>query len=213
MLDGVYHLAAGQKICDPCRTAVERELASGSKVARVVKAMVFGSLAAIGGAALYVGVAILFKAEIGLVAIAVGLMVGFAVRKGSEGRGGKGYQALAMLLTYSAIIALYVPAAVDRQMDGLKKKKATEASAAEKEGHPDAAEKKSVNPLVWVIALPILYVLACIEPFRQGGGNFIGLLLIGFALYEAWKINRGSRLVFSGPYRLGPPSSGSISGG
>ena len=47
--------------------------------------------------------------EWGLVGIALGLFVGFAVRKGSGGRGGWRYQALAMALTYLSITASHVP--------------------------------------------------------------------------------------------------------
>jgi hypothetical protein len=33
-------------------------------------------------------------------------------------------------------------------------------------------------------------------------GGFIGLLIVGFALYEAWKINKRQRIDFSGPFQL-----------
>ena len=47
--------------------------------------------------------------EIGLIAIQVGFLVGGAVRAGSEGRGGRGYQVLAVLLIYISICANYMP--------------------------------------------------------------------------------------------------------
>ena len=47
--------------------------------------------------------------QLGLVAIAVGLLVGWAVRKGSGGRGGWKFQALAMALTYVSIAASWLP--------------------------------------------------------------------------------------------------------
>ncbi len=33
--------------------------------------------------------------------------------------------------------------------------------------------------------------------------NPIGLLIVGFALWEAWKINKRVPLVFSGPFAVG----------
>ena len=51
----------------------------------------------------------LLNMELGLIAIVVGLMVGFAVRWGSEGRGGWLYQGLAILLTYCSIVSTYMP--------------------------------------------------------------------------------------------------------
>lgn len=47
--------------------------------------------------------------SIGLVAIVVGAVVGLAVRKGARGRGGWVYQGMAIILTYLAIAASYVP--------------------------------------------------------------------------------------------------------
>src|SRR2546422_2854982 len=55
------------------------------------------------GAGLYFGIEAATGYELGLVAVVVGLMVGGAVRKGSNGRGGWRYQALAMFLTYCAV--------------------------------------------------------------------------------------------------------------
>ena len=45
--------------------------------------------------------------EIGLIAVAVGWLVGGAVRLGSKGLGGKPFQALAVALTYLAIVSHY----------------------------------------------------------------------------------------------------------
>ena len=45
----------------------------------------------------------------GILAVVVGLVVGGAVRKGSNGRGGWRYQTLAIFLTYMAIVSSYVP--------------------------------------------------------------------------------------------------------
>src|SRR6266566_11816 len=59
---------------------------------------------AVVGAAVYFGIAALTGYEFGLVAIVVGLLVGGAVRKGSNGRGGRRYQLLAVFLTYTAVV-------------------------------------------------------------------------------------------------------------
>ena len=65
--------------------------------------------AALAGCALYAAVAILLHAEIGLIAILVGWMVGKAIRHGSYGRGGRPQQILAVALTYFAITTSYIP--------------------------------------------------------------------------------------------------------
>jgi len=45
-------------------------------------------------------------------------------------------------------------------------------------------------------------VLSLVAPFLGGLRNILGLLIIAFALYEAWIINRARHLTFNGPHRL-----------
>ena len=96
-------------VCERCRNSVQASLTGGSGAARFLRAAVAGLLAAAAGALIYFGISALTGYEFGLVAIVVGLMVGGAVRWGSTGRGGRSYQALAMALTYTAIVTTYVP--------------------------------------------------------------------------------------------------------
>src|SRR2546426_12468468 len=76
----------------------------GSSGRRFAKALALGLGAAVVGAAIYFGIAALTGYEFGLVAIVVGLLVGGAVRKGSNGRGGRRYQLLAAFLTYTPVV-------------------------------------------------------------------------------------------------------------
>lgn len=105
-----YYEVNGSVVCEGCRAVIERP--RGTRLRRVLQATGLGTLAAIGGSLLYFGVAALTGREFGLVAIAVGFMVGTAVRKGSGGRGGWAYQTLAIALTYLAIVSTYVPLVV-----------------------------------------------------------------------------------------------------
>jgi|SRR6185503_1859683 len=222
-LAGSYYTLQAARICVGCHEAIRQAMASGSPAKRFLKAAVFGVLASIVGALLYVGVAMLLKMEIGLVAIVVGVIVGLAVKKGSEGRGGWPYQALAMFLTYAAIIVLYMPSAMERQFDKIKHDKAVAAGAEkEKAGQPGATDvppaaageagKSTTNPILWVLVLIVVFAISCVEPFRQGPQNFIGLLLIGIALYEAWKINKGVKFTLQGPFQIGAPAAGKSAG-
>lgn len=54
-----------------------------------------------------------------------------------------------------------------------------------------------------LVALLFLGALVYATPFLVGFENFIGWVLIAFALYEAWKLNRREALVFEGPFRMG----------
>src|SRR5688572_19735860 len=114
---GEHYLANGQPICPACRAKVANIGIGGSGSARMVKAVVAGIAAGIVGFFLYYFVLNLTGYNIGLIAIAVGWLVGAAVRWGSEGRGGTEYQALAAAITYVAACATYAPLLVRFGMD------------------------------------------------------------------------------------------------
>ena len=175
-----YYEGNGKIVCPRCRDAVLASHAGGSGIARLLKATVFGIGAGIVGAAIWYGVRAGTGYEVGLIAILVGILVGGAIKAGSQGRGGIGYQLLAVVLTYLSIAANYVPDIV---------------SALRSEGEIGG------NPIALVI---ITAVMAVSAPFLGGIKNIIGLLIIGFALYQAWVINKPNRIAFNGPYRLAP---------
>jgi len=70
----------------------------------MIRAAVFGVGAVLAGTAVYYVVErVLHVGMIGILAILVGYMVGYAVRQGAGGRGGRRFQVLAVILTYCAI--------------------------------------------------------------------------------------------------------------
>lgn len=104
-----YFQFQGHIYCAPCRQRIEHSLDRLERSANFGRAALYGAGAAIAGAALYYAVLAVTGYEIGLVAVVVGLIVGKAVRKGSDSLGGWRYQALAMSLTYLSIVSSYVP--------------------------------------------------------------------------------------------------------
>src|SRR5262245_30998852 len=99
-LPGEYFQINGHVVCPSCRAKVSEADTSGlSARERFVMALVYGGGAALAGSVVWYLVARFMGMELGIIAIGVGLLVGIAVRKGSRGRGGRGYQALAMILT------------------------------------------------------------------------------------------------------------------
>lgn len=99
------------------RAAVRRRTSAVALAARFLerpslRTVVYGGGAAIVGAALYFWVAALTGRELAITAVAVGHLVGRGVFGGSGRRGGRGYQLLAVSLTYLAIVSAYVPLAV-----------------------------------------------------------------------------------------------------
>ena len=107
---GDYFEVNGKHSCPACKDGVVAYFTS-SRAAAFFRALVFGLGAGIAGSALYFVVLALTGYEVGLIAIAVGLMVGMAVRKGSRYRGGWLYQGMAMIITYGSIVTSFVPLA------------------------------------------------------------------------------------------------------
>lgn len=181
-LDGTYYEINGRAACERCHAQLLASLEKHGPVVSFVVATAFGVAAATLGSLLWYAVRAATGYEIGLIAVAVGFAVGFAVRKGSHNRGGPLYQALAVVLTYVGICAQYVP----DLWTGWREQ-------------PDAA---AAGGGALVIAFVVVCVLSLAAPFLAGLQNLIGILIIGFALYEAWKLNRRVPLQISGPFRV-----------
>src|ERR1035441_960561 len=106
---GSYYQAQGQQtLCMLCAERIRAGL-QAAPATSLMRAALYGGGAALAGCALYAAVAIVLKAEIGLIAILVGWMVGKAILHASYGGGGRRQQILAVLLTYFAITTSYIP--------------------------------------------------------------------------------------------------------
>ena len=211
-----YYEAGGQVICANCRTVIGAALAVAAGKERFILATVYGGAAALVGALIWWGVRAATGYEIGLVAVAVGLLVGFAVRAGSQGRGGRRFQVLAVALTYLSITLNYVPLVIKGLGEQAAKKDAQSAAAADGadpsaapsgDGKPATPAQTKAAPTVWslIVFVGLVVGIAAAAPFLAGSSNVIGILIIGFALWEAWKVNRGVKLAINGPFRIGTP--------
>ncbi len=242
-IDDEYFEFASRVVCRPCAT--ELGGGAGGKSA-FLRALVFGGVAALVGTIVWYAIVKITDYELGLIAVGVGLLVGIAVQKGSRGRGGWKYQALAMALTYASITTSKLPFIVTAMKNAAKVERETTEKA--KDSGPGAtakmktgtAENGSGDTVVakergveadtrpagksdvetdnsharntdaakdppslggFLFALVFIFGLALASPFLGGAQNIMGIIIIGIALYEAWKINR--RAPVSGPFRLG----------
>jgi len=67
----------------------------------------------------------------------------------------------------------------------------------------DHAERRTSprpGPLMVAFGLALIIALAYAAPIMIGITSPLHLLIAGFALYEAWKLNRGVALQVAGPY-------------
>jgi hypothetical protein len=203
---------------------LERAEAPSGGPRRFLVASGLGLFAAVAGGLVWFGVRRVTGHEIGLIALGVGFLVGMAVRMGAKGRGGWRYQALAMFLTYTGVALNYAPdiarililhnrsqaatanvmaaaaPSTPRVSAGVK----TPAAKEPARGSP-APAPGSGSVAKFVIAAAIVIGLSYASPFLSGMQNILGLLIIGFALYEAWKLNR--RMPIQGSYRTSPAAA------
>jgi len=174
-----YFDVNGKTLCSTCKDGVLSVLRS-SPVSAFFLAWLFGAVAGIAGSALYYIVLALTGYHVGLIAIVVGFIVGMAVRKGSRYRGGWVYQGMAMIITYGSIVTSFV----------------LEMVSEFNKSNPDA----TLSPFVMAFLIVRAWGLSWIAPFLSLPQNLIGCLIIGFGIYEAWKINQRRPLVVSGPF-------------
>jgi hypothetical protein len=186
---GWYFSINEQIVCPACREGILASMTGGSGVKRFARATAFGVGAGIAGALIWWGISEATDASWGIVAVLVGFMVGAAVRAGARHRGGIAYQLLAVALTYFAISASFLPQAY-------KESRGTPSAATQ----PSAAE-----PVTAVHRTVFLVVVFIAGPIFVGLKSIIFLLILAFALWEAWKINKKVALNFTGPFSLNAP--------
>jgi len=312
--DYYYHVA-GKLACKHCQPQLAAALVRSPRFGRAV---LFGVLAAVAGSAVWYGIIAATGYEVGLIAIAVGLLVGTAVRKGAGGIGGLNLQILAVFLTYSSIVFAYTPFVL-RELRGMGTQQrgpggvtsagsesifagdllVTESAVAEADAFlnefdaaltawtdsaTDRAARNEVlertytslgtllasdsapsfgfgdsivayhgvplsahSPWVWsarlaeagypglsfdpsvtrldlvslldgvssdldaaarpsgmtaAVGIAFLVALLYLAPFLGGFENAIGILIIGFALWEAWRINKRPEIEITGPFEV-----------
>jgi hypothetical protein len=139
----VYYEIGGKTLCGVCSERVTAHFTGGSGPARFLRALLLGGLAAAAGTLLYLLVLATTGYQVGLIAILVGYMVGASVRKGARYRGGLAYQLLAVFLTYTSIVASYVPLIV---AEVVKQGKAERAAVAGAETGPATVKAKDETP-------------------------------------------------------------------
>lgn len=166
-----YYELGGKVACPDCHARVLAAWHGGSGAGRLLRSLALGAGAGLAGCLVYYLVLKLTGYEFGLIAILVGWAVGAAVRRGSGGRGGWPFQLLAVGLTYLSIVGSYLPLVL--------------------------AEMAEVNLVTLIVLVPVLLV----SPFLAGLENILGLVIIAFGLWEAWRLNRRQELSASGPYR------------
>jgi len=207
-LTAEYYLTGAAKVCGDCRGGYQQAMGSGSKGGRLLKAGLLGLLAALVGGGLWAVVTYATGWMIGLIAVAMGYLVGIAVRRGSEGRGGRGYQVMALILAYFGVATGYMGLVVAEMSKG--KSTPGVEKTVEKPGDPrpekpakSGTEVPRPDTAGCVGAFGMLALVYAGMPFLVGKEDPFTFLFLGIALWEAWKLNAGVVVKMTGPFRLG----------
>ena len=222
-IEQTYFHLNGQVICPAC---AERAQAGQQRPNNtwVLRGLLYGAGMAILCAIGYAIFTMATNMEMALISVAIGYLVGKAVRAGSHGLGGRRCQVLAVMLTYFAIIMGYLPPAIKGMQEITKKAEAKKAGLNSKQ--LDIAEATAASPnssappagqrpgrkaslLGWMLAVVMVAVVvvfvAVAAPFAvlaSGFSGIISVLILFFGLQRAWKETaRDSRLLM-GPYEL-----------
>src|ERR1017187_550794 len=192
-----FYQAQSHVVCPPCAARIQAAQQAAPPLS-LMRAALYGGAAALGGCAIYALVAIVLHAEIGIIAILVGWMVGKAIRHASYGRGGRPQQILAVALTYFAITTSYIPVVLyqyarsPHRVEQRQQAQTTDAPA-------DARPRISFSG----IAL-FLLIRAAIAPFlslTSGISAWISLFILFIGLRYAWKLTERREILLMGPYR------------
>ena len=174
---GPYFDVNGQPFCEACTAAIRQAHGDSPGGAAFGRALGAGLIAGAVGSTLYYLVAKISGYQLSIIAIAVGFLVGRAVRWATGGRGGVIYQVLAVCLTYAAIAFSWVPFLLEQHEAG------------------SVGVLDVVRQTPFILALPITLGLA--RPFM--------LVILGIGLWEAWKFTAPVPLAITGPFTAAAP--------
>lgn len=217
-ISGAYYRLNGALACERCITQLRSQIPKDSHAA-FVRAILFGIGAAVAGLILYAAFGIITGIEIGYVSLAVGWLIGKAMRKGSNGVGGRRYQIAAAALTYAAVSMAAVPIYLSQAAKGKAPKtphtqnapsrtpsRGTDANtlgtaAPAQEDVTGSEGKPKINVFT---ALGVLALIGLASPFlelQNPVGGAIGLVILFVGIQFAWRQTAAPVLDIVGPFQ------------
>ena len=223
-----YFSAGSATLCGSCKVKLEMGEAASRRWPTFGRAALFGLGATVAGASLYAAVIAITGYEIGLIAIATGYMVGWAVNQATRGYGARRFQVLALSLTYLSVGLAYTPIAIKGAAEGSASKTAADAARAVSadsagrdradSGHAAASDSPAATKDTAVSAEPIgstdvlkfiglLIFFALALPVMVVVGSLpsglLSALIIAFGMRQAWRMAGDMRPTVTGPLRVG----------
>jgi hypothetical protein len=215
-----YYRINDKMACEPCATLAKPALPADSHAA-FTRAILYGIGAAIVGMIAYALFEIATGIIIGYLAIGVGYLVGKAMKRGSNNRGGRRYQIAAALLTYISVSMAAVPVALYQYSkhhappSAPSRTATSQTNAAAPRPVPQSSDSSKVVRNLGILLVGLLGI-GLSSPFVEltnGVGGFIGLFILFLGIRAAWSLTAGSDSTapdISGPYRAQPSTSNAV---
>jgi hypothetical protein len=221
-----YYRINGALTCENCAERLKQQVPKDSHSA-FVRGILFGLGGAFLGLILYAAFGILTGLVIGYVSLAVGYIVGKAIKMGSGGMGGRRYQIAAALLTYSAVSIAAIPIYISQMVKDKKAEKQTQvqhalpqpsaptqlqapAPSAVPQGAPSQTPASPKKPSMGLgAALGLMALVGLASPFLELQDPFhgiIGLIILFVGIRIAWRLTAGVKLDILGPFDKNAPS-------
>lgn len=214
-IENSYFQLSGQMVCPACGEKLQAKLTRPTN-AVVLRGFLFGAGAAVGCSICYAIITAVTGLELAIAAIAVGYLVGRAVRFGTNGLGDRRCQIIAVVLTYLSITSAYIPLMIKGEREPAKEISAAK-SGSEKSREAPSQQSQDLRttgdaPTLGQFAAGgmVLIGMAMALPFfglAEGVGGILGLAIIAFGLMQAWKQTARHPLVLTGPFTLDQNSS------
>lgn len=222
-ISGTYYRINGSLACGHCTTQLQTQLPKDSHAA-FVRALTFGMAAAIAGLIGYAAFGIITGISIGYVSLAVGWLVGKAMRTGSGGVGGLRYQVAAAAFTYAAVAMAAIPVYFSQISKDKAARPPHVKSAPASPGTPaDDAEGDDSGPSS-ATATPALQAKPRVNPFKAFGllallglaspflelqdpvHGAIGLVILFVGMRFAWQQTGAPKIDIVGPFQSRAPA-------
>ena len=202
-----YFQVKGETACLSCSQDIDSVIFGDSKLGRTLLAFVAGLGGAVAGFLFSWLIRILIGFELALAAIVIGFMVGAAVRWGAKGRGGLFYQLMAVVLTYISIASHNTPDIMQGMRQAREERTAAEAARRVKDTTAAPAAKRHPAAHWFELFIRVIFAFgySLTIPFIGGFSKIIGWLIIGFALWQAWRMNKHVPIQISGPFNAVTP--------
>jgi len=219
-ITGTYFRVNGAMTCSNCAQGVERQLPKDTHQ-DYVRGIVFGIGGAILGLILYAAFGIITGLVIGYLSLAVGYIVGKAIKMGSGGMGGRRYQIAAALLTYAAVSMAAIPIGLGQYAkQHAKEVKAnppaqmqSQPQQADQPNDPEAARQAeaSAKPKhglgAVLLGLALLGLVSPILELQNPIQGMIGLVILFVGIRIAWQLTAGTAMQIIGPFNQAAPTS------